>query len=108
MKYSVIVSRVSPPRVVITYPFRWMATVMAAAYGGEKNGFDVAITPTDAQSFINVCTHRDDLAQNLHEVVDALMTLVARDEKGVWTTLHDADTPVSDDTAALLDRLTAA
>lgn len=108
MKYSVINSRVTPPAVLMSFPFQWMAAAVAGARGGEKCGFDVGITPTDAQDFINICTHRDQLGEQLQEAVDHLLSLVARGDDGKWITLFPEEYLLGDESQELLDRLTAA
>lgn len=114
MKYSVVNVRCSPPKVLLTYPFKWMATVMAKVYGGDARGFETAATPTDAQTVINICVQRDTavdqretVAADRVELVNGLWGLVARDDNGKWTTVHEPDTEIPAELGALLDRVLA-
>lgn len=108
-RYSVVDEHHTPNIVLHTYPFQWMAACVAAARGGEKAGYGVAITPTDPQEFINVCHHRDRLFElkigesGRGSAVDVLFSLVARGEDGRWTTVHDADVPLPDEHQKIVD-----
>lgn len=100
-RYSVVKETASPPRVVLTFPFLWMAELMARAYGGEDRGYGVAITPSDPQTVLVLAMQRDQAQESLASLratppVGILFGLVARDDSGQWTTVHDADTPLPD------------
>lgn len=122
MKYSVVRTVNNKAVVLLTYPFQWMARAMAAVHGGEEAGFDIAITPTKAQTVINICGQRDEavmeameyrrelrlVRDRAQELADALVSLVARNDAGKWSTIHEADTELPEDLCAVLDRITAA
>jgi hypothetical protein len=108
MKYSVINTLASPPRVKGSYPFHWMAHMAAVAWEAAGcHGIEVAETTTDPQEVINICVQRDSVAAERQELAVALWGLVARDDTGVWTTVHNPDTAVDPSIGAILDRLTA-
>lgn len=106
MKYSVVNERCSPPKVLLTFPFSWMAEVMAKVYGGEDRGIGVVETPTSPQVVINICTQRDELHEELselqarfgeqHPAIAILWGLVGRGDDGQWVTVHDTETVLDD------------
>jgi hypothetical protein len=117
MKYSVVYPRLGAVHVVASYPFAWMAQLHLALFRRvrpEINGAEVAQVTQDPQDIINICEQRDAAIRashteyfRAHEAALALYALVARDDSGAWTTVHAADTPVGDDTSALLNRILA-
>lgn len=114
--YALIREADGHANVLATFPFDRLA--MAARrvhYWRTGELLEVAEVPRSAQEFINLCEHRDEIQRQLRELEDrtggvhpaltTLWSLVAKDEEGVWRTVHEADTPIDEHVAKQLDEL---
>lgn len=96
MKYAVISHSSTPPTVLSTHWFGWVACLAASLYSrfSRHDRLDIATVDLRAQVLINACVNRDGAMEQRDAAVEILANLVARDDAGLWTTVHDADVVV--------------
>lgn len=125
-RYCTTLTITNPPTVLGSYRWRWLADLIVRWH--NRNGrkeIELSDVNCDPQSVIKM--HHDHLMtleernkawEELAEyqdgtrrppvsVIEALYSLVARDDMGRWTTVHDSNQVVDPDVAATLDKVLA-
>lgn len=109
MKHAVINTLASPPRVILSFPFAWMARVAAfvESYCGrqQQDGIEIAEIDTTPQAVVAICTHRDALLEENRKLRDVVWHMVAKNDQGLWSTIHNEDTPLAGIDQLVLDEI---
>lgn len=115
MKYAVAIIEEdednAKPQVLFESGFHWCARLIGAIWSLHRDDVTIIQVDDSAQSIIDRHFDAQALVEELdrlggvHQAVYALNGLVARNDAGKWTTVHDADTELDEATGAYLDRV---
>jgi hypothetical protein len=106
MKFAVIHRTTAGDQVLTESNFEWICSLYSFWFRtNNKTGQLITYHMPSAAEIVAAFQDRDALLRDNKTLGETLWSLVARNSEGEWSTVHEADTRISEEVSNILNKL---